>query len=136
MNAGAIAKALRLDYLTQPVLSADCWKLIYIGALFWGFATFRDTAFSEEVYGAFALRFPAEMWAALMMFPSAMVIIGLHDPVKRWMVAAGSTILTVQFCALGYSAVFTGGEPIIGVFCYVFFAPRFARMVWEAAIDP
>ena len=139
MNAKVAAQAIRIalrpHYLTQPALAGDCWRLIVIGSLFWAMATFRDAAFSAAVYGELALLFPAEMWAALMMFPAAMVIIGLQDPVKKWMVAVGASIQVVQFCILGYSAIFTGGEPIIGVFCYIYFAPRFARMVWEAQVD-
>ena len=67
-----------------------------------------------------------------MMAPAALVLIGLQNPVKRWMVAVWAACQIVQFGALGYSAIFTGGEPIIGVFCWVFFARQYVRLMWSA----
>ena len=106
------------------------------GSLFWMMAVNQDQAFSAELYGEFALRFKAEVWALAMMCPSAMIWVGLRHPIKRWMVIIGSALQVLQFLALGYSAWFTGGEPIIGVFCNVLFAPLFAYMLMEALRDP
>lgn len=136
MNAKAVRRVLKLDYLAQPSLENDQWALIFVGALFWWMASWRPEAFDEGMYGRFALMFPAEAWAMAMMAPSAMILIGLQDPVKRWMVAIGAGLQVIQFAALGTSAIFTGGEPIIGVFCLVFFVRQFARMLWSAISDP
>ena len=136
MNAKVLRRILKLDYLSQPSLENDQWALIFVGALFWWMAAWRPEAFAADLYGHFALHFQAEAWAMAMMAPAALVLIGLQDPVKRWMVAAGAGLQIIQFGALGYSAIFTGGEPIIGVFCWVFFARQYVRMIWSALIDP
>lgn len=136
MTPRILRRALRLDYLSQPVLGHIQLGLFTVGALFWAQAVMQDKAFSANLYGRFALLFPAEMWAVAMMAPAAMVWIGLRHPVKRWMVAVGSAIQIVQFIALGYSAIYTGGEPIIGIFCVVLFAPLYSRILGEALIDP
>ena len=136
MNAKVLRRALRMDYLSQPVLGHIQLGLFTVGALFWVQATIQEKAFSQALYGSFALMFPAESWAVAMMAPAAMVWIGLRHPVKRWMVAAGSLMQIVQFVALGYSALYTGGEPIIGIFCIVLFAPLYSRILGEALIDP
>lgn len=133
MNARVIRLALHRDFLSQPILTQLQVALVTIGALFWVQASIRPEAFSVDLYGEFALRFQAEVWAALMMAPAAMCWVGLRHPVKRWMVAFGSIIQTAQFLALAYSAIATGGEPIIGYFCSVLFAPLYARMAVEAA---
>lgn len=135
VNAKAIRRVLRLDYLTQPSLEHDQWALIFVGALFWWMASWRPEAFDAAIYGSFALIFPAEAWAMAMMAPAAMILIGLQDPVKRWMVAVGSGLQLMQFASLGWSAIFTGGEPIIGIFAWVFFARQYARMMWSALSD-
>lgn len=136
MNANTMRRALRLDYLSQPILSRMQIALFIVGALFWYQASTQEAAFSERLYGEFALHFAAEMWAIGMMAPAAMIWIGLRQPVKRWMVSVGSLIEFSQFLALGFSALATGGEPIIGIFCMVYFAPIYGRMLWEALIDP
>lgn len=133
MNTVAATIRARLGKLSDTELS--CWLLVVVGSCFWVSATFRAEAFSAAVYGDLALRFSAEMWAALMVLPAAMILIGLRDPVKHWMVLAGALVHVMQFGAIGYSAVFTGGEPIIGAFAYLYFLPRFGRIALEAAID-
>lgn len=132
MNSRVLRRVLKLDYLSQPSLEHDQWALIFVGALFWWLASWRPEAFDAHLYGHFALLFQAEAWAMAMMAPAALVLIGLQDPVKRWMVAVGAALQVIQFGALGYSAIFTGGEPIIGVFCWVFFARQYARLMWSA----
>jgi hypothetical protein len=131
-----IDKALGRDYLSQPELVNDQWALIFVGSLFWWLAAWSPSAFDVDLYGRFALTFQAEAWAMAMMAPAALVLIGLQDPVKRWMVGTGAALEAVQFAALGYSAMFTGGEPIIGIFCWVFFARKYVRLLWSAIRDP
>lgn len=137
MNTRAMRKAIshRRDYLDQPVLLQLQVALVFVGCLFWVQASIRPEAFSEALYGSFALRFQAEAWAAAMMAPAAMCWVGLRQPIKRWMVAFGATIEAVQFIALAWSAIATGGEPIIGYFCSVIFAPLYAAMAAEAMRD-
>lgn len=132
MNSRVLRRVLKLDYLSQPSLENDQWALIFVGSLFWWMASWRQEAFDAVLYGHFALHFQAEAWAMAMMAPAALVLIGLQNPVKRWMVAVGAACQIVQFGALGYSAIFTGGEPIIGVFCWVFFARQYVRLMWSA----
>lgn len=136
MNAKVIDKALGRDYLSQPCLVSDQWALIFVGSLFWWMAAWEPAAFSEELYGRIALMFKAEAWAMAMMAPAVLILIGLRDPVKRWMVAVGAALQAIQFGLLGYSAIFTGGEPIIGVFAWLFFARKYVRMIWSALCDP
>lgn len=131
-----IDKALGRDYLSQPELENDQWALIFVGSLFWWFAAWTPDAFDESLYGHLALRFQAEWWAMAMMGPAVLVLIGLQEPPKRWMVAVGAALEAVQFIALGYSAMLTGGEPIIGIFCWVFFARKYIRLLWSALRDP
>ena len=129
----ALAQALaRVYYLTQPVLSHMQLAIFAIGAMFWAEAITSGQAFSAQVFGEFALQFHAEFWAGLMMGGSALCWIGLRHPVKWWMIAIGSGIQTLQYLGLGYSAIATGGETVIGLHCTVFFAPIYARMFWEA----
>lgn len=119
-------------YLSQPVLSHLQIALICIGSLFWIEAATTGEAFSADVYGDFALRFPAEFWAANMMAGSALCWVGLRHPVKRWMVAVGATLQIAQYLGLGYSAIVTGGEVVIGLHCTALFAPLYVRILWEA----
>lgn len=127
----------RAYYLTQPVLSQMQMAIFAIGSMFWIEATLQGEAFSAQVFGEFALRYPAELWAGTMMAGSAMCWIGLRHPVQWWMIAAGAGVQVVQYLALGFSAIQTGGEIVIGLHCTVFFAPIFARMFWVAVTsDP
>jgi hypothetical protein len=135
MNDATFRKALRRDHLAQPVLGYIQLGLIFMGSVFWAMAWNREEAFSADIYGEFALMFRAEAWALAMMCPAAMIWVGLRHPLKRWMVAVGSMLQLIQFMALGYSAIHTGGEPIIGMFCNGFFAPLFAYMLVEAIRD-
>lgn len=123
---------IRRAYLNQAVLSHLQLALICIGSLFWIEAATTGQAFSAEVYGNFALRFPAEFWAANMMAGSALTWVGLRHPVKRWMVAVGAALQLAQYLGLGYSAIVTGGELVIGFHCTALFAPLYARILWEA----
>ena len=135
MTNGEIRRAIRniqTRYLDQPILSGIQMALFVIGAAFWAEARLSNEAFNVDLYGRFALQFPAEMWAGLMMGGAAMTWVGLRVPVKRWMVICGSSVMAIQFMGLAYSSMATGGELIIGVFCSVLFAPLHAAMFWEA----
>jgi hypothetical protein len=122
-------------YLTQPALSQLQLIIVIIGSLFWAEAQLSGDAFSAAVFGTFALQYPAEMWAGIMMAGSAIVWIGLRHPVKWWMVSIGAGVQSLQYIALGYSAIMTGGEMVIGLHCTMLFAPIFARMFWEATFN-
>lgn len=122
----------RHTYLYQPVLCQMQVAVILIGSLFWIEARLQGDAFQASVFGAFALQFPAEMWAGVMMGASALCWIGLRHPVKRWMVAVGAGLQTIQYLALGWSAIATGGEMVIGLHCTTLFAPIYVVMFWEA----
>ena len=124
-------------YLAQPVLSQMQLAIFAIGSLFWIEASMSGEAFNQDTFGAFVLMFPAEFWAGCMMGFAAMCWIGLRHPVQWWMVALGAGLQTLQYLALGYSAIMTGGEMVIGLHCTMFFAPIYARMFWEAVThDP
>lgn len=136
VTSKVIDKALGRDYLSQTGLVDDQWALIFVGSLFWWLAAWEPSAFDEAMYGSFALRFQAEAWAMAMMAPSALVLIGLKDPPRRWMVAVGAGLQAMNFLALGASALLTGGEPIIGVFAWLYFARKYVRLMWSALRDP
>ena len=128
----ARASIARASYLDQPVLSAIQVAMVVIGGLFWAQAVHRPEAFEVAMYGQFAVSYPAELWALAMMCPAAMTWVGLRNPVKSWMVAVGAGLQALQFLALSYSAISTGGEPIIGYFCSVLFAPLHFKLFVEA----
>lgn len=135
MTSGQIRSAInamRRDWLDQPALAAMEWGLLVIGTLFWIEARMSSEAFSVDIYGGFALQFPAEVWAGMMVCGSGMILIGLRDPVKRWMVAIGAAVMSLNFLGLAYSAIVTDGELIVGAFCSVLFAPLHVTMAWEA----
>lgn len=136
MNGRAVRRALRVDHLSQPVLGFVQIGLVAIGAMFWMMATIQAAPFDVNTYGEFALTFRAEAWALAMMGPAALTWIGLRDPVKRWMVAIGAGMQMINFCALGYSMLFTGGQPMMGIFALVFFAPLHAYILGAAVNDP
>lgn len=136
MNVRAVRKALRTDHLSQPLLGFVQIGLVAIGGMFWVMASLQAAPFDVSTYGEFALLFQAEAWALAMMGPAALTWIGLRDPVKRWMVAIGAGLQMVNFCALGYSMLFTGGQPMMGIFALVFFAPLHAYILGAAINDP
>ena len=128
----SVSLARSVSWLDQPAVSFIQLCIFAAGAMFWVEAYQRPEAFSSALYGELALRLPAEIWAGVMMGAAAMVWIGLMNPPKRWMVAFGGVLQTAQFLSLSYSAIATNGEPIIGYWCSVFFAPIYARLTWEA----
>jgi hypothetical protein len=130
----AMQKAFDPALLTLALLPAAQISLLVIGIAFWIMATTQAAPFDADTFGHFALEYPAEAWAMAMMGPAALVLIGLRDPVKRWMVAVGAGMQFINFCALGYSFIFTGGEPVMGLFALLFFAPLHA-CVFGAAVN-
>lgn len=133
--ARTIARALRPHYLDQPRLMQEQVAIFVVGSLFWIEARLVDKSFSADIFGHFALQFPAEFWALLMMASSTLVWAGLLNPVKRWMVATGAALQIANFLGLGYSSLATGGEVVVGFWCTVYFAPAFARILWGAIYD-
>ena len=135
MNVRAIRKALGTDHLSQFILPWTQVAMFIIGAVFWAMATHQVAPFDADTFGEFALRFPAEAWAMAMMGPAAMVWIGLRDPVKHWMVIIGAGLQFINFSALGYSFLLTGGQPVMGLFAIIFFAPLHAYIFGAAVND-
>lgn len=136
MNAKAVIAQIRgRSLLDHSILRFMQVAIVLIGALFWLEARLSGEAFSADVFGEFALRFQAEVWASCMMAFSAIIWIGLRRPVLHWMVAFGALGQMLQYLALGYSAIATGGEVVIGLHCTFFFAPIFAWLCWEAVFD-
>ncbi len=119
--AGAMGKYRELFIISQVVMFT-------IGFAFWVEASLSGQAFSESTWGSFCLNFRAEVWAGLMMGQSALMYNGLINPVKRKMVAVGAAIAVWHFCVVGYSATFTGGEFVVGIYAFLFFVP------WHALI--
>lgn len=116
----------------RPLLLAIEFLLCMIGCFFWVNAWLGYQGFNPWTYGDLAYMLPAKMWAASMMAGSAMCIIGLIKPIKKWMVIAGSAFLSVQFMVLAYSAIYTGGEFVIGIFSSNFFLTIHLWMLIEA----
>lgn len=137
MNAASIARDLaRMDRGRRAARRVqDQFAILAIGTLFMAEALSSGVGFSARVFGDFALQFPAEMWAFWMMAGSAMILLGLKRPERHWMIATGALVQTLQYLALGYSAVMTGGEMVIGLHCTMYFAPSFARTFVEAVRD-
>lgn len=134
MNERALAIALnRQSWLDHDLIRYMQVVIILIGCAFWIMAQLRTEAFNVDTFGAFAVSFPAEFWAGWMASASLMVWTGLIQPQKRWMIAVGAVFQTAQYLALGYSAIMTGGEPVIGLHCTALFAPCFALIAWRAA---
>lgn len=117
----------------RPLLLALQFSLFVIGVLFWLDATTSDQGFSDSTWGALAYSIPAVIWAFANMAASSMCIIGLVRPIKRWMVAAGSGFHCLQLFVLSYSAVFTGGTVVVGLYASIFFLPLHLWILLEAS---
>lgn len=135
MNARTVRRALRADHLSQFILPWTQVSMFIIGAVFWVMATTQGAPFDAETFGYFALEYPAEAWAMAMMGPAALTWVGLRNPVKHWMVAIGAGLQFLNFCALGYSFLWTGGQPVMGLFAIIFFAPLHAYIFGAAVND-
>ena len=117
----------------RPAILYTQYSLFVFGVMFWIDANLGADGFKEETWGAFAYFFPAKMWAALNMGASALAIIGLKKPIRSWMVAIGAALHCVQFGAISYSATYTGGEMIVGMFASVYLLPIHMWLFYEAA---
>lgn len=109
--------------------------LLAIATLFWIDATTTKAGFSADTWGYFSYQYPAAMWAFIMMAASAITINGLLLPTKHWMVIVGCAMQLIQFSAIAYSAIFTGGEFVVGIYAGLYFAPMFALALREAIKD-
>ena len=109
------------------------WGLFLIGAIFWIDASLHSQGFNLEVFGSLAYSIPAKVWAVACMSASAFCIIGLMKPVKRWMVCVGASSHCLQFVLISYSAVFTGGAYVIGLYASILLLPLHAWLLYEAA---
>lgn len=116
----------------RPAFLAAEISLFFIGTLFWIDATQNAVGFADQIFGKFAYSLPAKMWAGIMMYASFLLILGLKRPVKNWLVVAGASFHCIHFVLLSYSAVFTGGAFVIGLFCSVFFLPLHIWILFEA----
>lgn len=106
--------------------------LLAIALLFWTSVGLGVSAFSPETWGAWACEYPARIWAAVMGASAALTITGLMRPITSGRVAFGAFVQAVQFMALAYSATFTGGQFVIGVYSSVLFAPLHLVLMVQA----
>ena len=134
MNQKALAIALsrKGSWLDHDLIRYGQVVIILIGCAFWIMAQMKEEAFNPDTFGRFALMFPAEFWAGWMASASLMIWLGLMRPQQRWMIAVGAAVQTVQYLSLGFSAIMTGGEPVIGLHCTALFAPAFMLIFWKA----
>jgi len=106
--------------------------LLMVGLLFWISTGFGVDSFSPQTWGEWACQWPAVWWAAVQSISSAMIITGLLRPVTAGRVALGAAVQAIQFAALAYSASFTGGQFVIGVYPSVLFVPFHLILMVEA----
>lgn len=109
-------------WIAAGVLIFDQLRHAVIGALFWIEAKAQGEAFNVETFGEFALLFPAEFWAAAMMAGSILTFAGITHPPQKWAIVVGSLVNVAQFTGLAYSAIFTGGEQVVGLYASSFAA--------------
>lgn len=117
----------------RPVFIAMQWGLFLIGATFWVDASMHSQGFNLEVFGSFAYSIPQKAWAVACMVSSALCIIGLIKPVKRMLVCVGAASHCLQFMLISYSAVFTGGAYVIGLYASILLLPLHLWLLFEAA---
>jgi hypothetical protein len=123
---------LAARWLASPFLVFFLLSSTMIGCLFWVKAALQAEAFNVDTFGRFALEFPAEFWAGSMIVGSLLTFGGLMHPPKKWAVIAGSIVNAIQFTGLGYSALVTGGEPVVGMYASIMFAPASIMTLWAA----
>ena len=119
----------------RPVFLAMQWGLFLIGAVFWMDASNNYQGFNLAVFGAFAYAIPAKVWAIACMGSAAFTIMGLIKPVRRWMVCLGAGSHCLQFVLISYSAVFTGGAYVIGLYASILLLPLHLWLFFEAAFS-
>ena len=136
MRAIAMAMSILTDTLDRcrPAFMVAEVLLFIVASGFWAFSSLGGDMMHPAIYGAFATAYPAKMWAMAMMVGCALVINGLIRPINNWMVATGGAILCANFAAIAYSAIFTGGEFVIGIFASVFFLSWHVWLTLEALL--
>ncbi len=133
--AAAAARARPADLIERygPLLIAFNLAMLLIGCLFMADALTGSRGFNPDTWGQFAYTYPARMWAGIMICGSLMCMIGLVRPVQRWMVLVGAGVQFAQFAAIAYSAIFTDGEFVVGIYASILFMPLYAWM-WVKAL--
>ena len=133
--AAAAARARPADLIERygPLLIAFNLAMLLIGCLFMADALTGSRGFNPDTWGQFAYAYPARMWAGIMICGSLMCMIGLVRPVQRWMVLVGAGVQFAQFAAISYSAIFTDGEFVVGIYASILFMPLYAWM-WVKAL--
>lgn len=111
----------------QPILILMEVGTFLVGCLIWVEAWTGDgTAFRPSTWGLAAWNASAEFWAAAIMGASALTIIGLMQPPKRWMVSVGALAHCVVLSGLGLSAALSGGDMAVAVFAFTALLPLHA----------
>lgn len=138
---GVVYQQMNIGWLSRntidrhrPVFILVQSALLAIGAIFWIDASLDSQGFNLFVFGSLAYAIPAKVWALACMSSAALCILGLIKPVRRWMVALGSGFHCVQFVVISYSAVFTGGAYVIGLYASILLLPLHMWLFFEAAI--
>lgn len=136
MNLAAILTQIT-DMLDRcrPCFLVSELLLFIVGSMFWAFTAMGGDVMHPQIYGDLACQFDAQLWAGAMMAGAAMVLNGLIRPINNWMVGLGGGLLCANFGLLTYSAIFTGGEFVIGVFAGVFFLSWHVWLTLEAVIS-
>jgi hypothetical protein len=131
----AAARARSADLIDRyaPLLIAFNLAMLLIGSLFMADALTGSRGFNPDTWGQFAYSYPARMWAGIMICGSLMCVIGLVRPVQRWMVLVGAVVQFTQFAAIAYSAIFTGGEFVVGIYASILFMPLYFWL-WVKAL--
>lgn len=116
----------------RPLLLCVEGMLCFVGMLFWIFSWSGVSQIDPWTYGLVAFDVPAKFWAALIMGGSAMCVIGLLKPVKRWMITVGALVLSFVYAAITYSAVTSGGDISVAMFGSNLFLSFHLWIVWES----
>ena len=109
--------------------------LLAIGCYFWIAATAEAVSFAPTTWGHFAYDLGAEFWAAVNMAASAICIIGLVDPIRRGMVVLGGAVHVLEYVGLTYSAIYTGGDPAVGIYASALLTSVNIVMAGSAAVS-
>lgn len=107
----------------RPVFMVVQVMLCIISLAFYYSTFFPQPLMRAETWGTLAYELPARWWAAYGVVAAALTWAGLRIPVRNWMVTAGAVMQCAQYVVLSWSAVFTGGEPVVGIYVYLFFLP-------------
>ena len=116
----------------RPAWIAFEGALLVVGLIFWVALMFGVSAFDPDTWGAWACQFPALMWAGIQITASVMIIYGLMRPITYQVAAAGALIHALQYEVLAMSAIFSGGQVVIGIYPSVLFAPAHIVLAVEA----